>query len=411
MNLTKKEVLIVIILAFMTGLIALSIDMYLPSFKAIATDLGTDMGKVQVSLSVFLGGLALGQLLWGTLSDRMGRKLPTIIATVIYCIASLLVLTTTSIEQIWFYRFVQAFCGSAGMVIARAVVTDYFEKERTTGIFSVLTLITGVAPIVAPIMGNSLLELGGWHTVFIAMGILGALTTLLVAFMLPETHKTQKKPANYVKKERTVLGSYLHVLRNKQFFVYMLIGSVTYGALMVYISNSPFLIMEKGGFTGTQYSLIFALNAVGMMLGAFIVNPLLKRISIRRLVQYACVAQTVIAILLIFAVTSDLPILPILVLLFFFLLLIGLLSPTTTDLALEPFHNDSGTASAAFGFMQQAFTFLLSGFVGLIQNNSIIPMATTLLVCAFIAMASSVMPVKKKELDKQLIHSNKNNKL
>ena len=392
MNLPKKEVLIVIILSLMTALVSLSIDLYLPAFKAIAEDLGTNMGKVQISLSVFIAGLGIGQLLWGTLSDRLGRKIPTIIATVFYCIASLLVLTAKSIEEIWFYRFIQAFCGSAGMVIARAVVTDYFDKTRTTSIFSLLTLVTGIAPIVAPIIGNSLLEAGGWHTVFIAMGILGALTTVLIAFYLPETHLRKDKPVKHIKKKRSVLGSYLHVLRNPQFVRYMLIASLSIAAMMVYISNSPFLIMEIGGFTGTQYSIIFGINALGMMFGTYLVNPLTKRISAKALIRLTSASQITITGLMVFSVLNELPIITVLILIFLFLISIGIILPATTNLALEPFHNDSGTASALFGFTQQVFTFALTAINGLVQNNSAMPMVLTLLVCAIVSMISSFVP-------------------
>lgn len=401
MNLSKKEVFIVIILSLMTALVALSIDLYLPSFKAIAEDLDTNMGKVQISLSVFIAGLGIGQLLWGTLSDRFGRKIPTIVATVIYCIASLLVLTSQSIEEIWIYRFIQAFCGSAGMVIARAVVTDYFDKTRTIGIFSLLTLVTGIAPIVAPIIGNLLLEAGGWHTVFVAMGVMGALITVLIAFYLPETNLRKSKPITDEKKGRSVVGSYLHVLRNPQFVRYMIIASLAMAAMMVYIANSPFLIMEIGGFTGTQYSAIFGINALGMMLGTYLVNPLTKRINAEGLTRIISISQIVITGLMVFSIQYGLPIMIVLILIFFFLVSIGIISPVTTNLALEPFHNDSGSASALFGFTQQVFTFTLTAITGLIQNNSAMPMALTLLVCAITSILFSFRPAGEKEIKQE----------
>jgi DHA1 family bicyclomycin/chloramphenicol resistance-like MFS transporter len=196
MKLTRKELIIVVILALLTALEALSIDLYLPAFQAISEDLKTDIGKVQISLSVFLGGFAVGQLLWGPLSDRFGRKWPLVIAITIYTISSVLVIAVSSIEELWLCRFMQAFSGSAGVVIARAVVTDIFDKKRTTSIFALLAMIIGVAPIIAPSIGNLLLEHGDWHNVFIAMTMLGAVAFLSVIFFLPETlKKTQTESA------------------------------------------------------------------------------------------------------------------------------------------------------------------------------------------------------------------------
>jgi len=402
MKLSSKEILIVVILGLLTAIVALSIDLYLPAFKVIAEDLHTDMGKVQVSLSVFLGGLAVGQLLWGTLSDRIGRKLPLIIAVTIYSIASVLVLTTHSIAELWVYRFLQAFCGAAGMVVPRAIVTDYFDKEKTAKIFSALALISGVAPILAPSIGNLLLGENDWYDIFIAMTVFGVVAVFLVVFFLPETHSPKEKPTAYTKKERSVLASYIHVFQNKQFVIYALIGSLTFSGLMIYISNSPLLIMEKGGFTGTQYSLIFGLNAIGMVAGSYSVGFLMKRFSSKTLVKYASLLQTIIGLLLVACILAVLPLIAILVLLFLFLILTGVLLPTTTDLALVPFHSDSGTASAVFGFSQLAFTFIFSGIIGLTQNNSVIPMAMALLSCATVSLFVQIFQDKKRTANKGL---------
>lgn len=398
MKLSNKEILIVIILSLLTSFIALSIDLYLPAFKSIAEDLNTDMGKVQVSLSVFIGGLAVGQLLWGTLSDRVGRKWPLIIAIIVYSIASILAITANSIEELWLYRFLQAFSGSAGMVVPRAVVNDYFDRAKTAKIFSLLALISGVAPIIAPSIGNLLLGGDGWHTVFVAMAVFGAVAVLLVIFFLPETHSPKEKTTTYTKKERSVLASYIHVFQNKQFVVYTLVGSLTFSALMVYISNSPFLMMEIGGLTGTQYSLVFGLNAIGMVAGNYSVGFLANHFNIKTLVKFASLLQTIFGVFLVACMVAELPLIVILVLLFFSLLVMGIMLTATVTLALEPFHNDSGTASAVFGFFQLGLTFVLSGIIGLVQNNSVMPMALALLSCAVISFGATTV-FKNKAAD------------
>ncbi len=396
MKLTKNELTIVVILALLTALESLSIDLYLPAFQSIADDLKTDIGKVQISLSVFLGGFAVGQLLWGPLSDRFGRKWPIVIAIAIYTVSSILFLYTNSVEELWMYRFIQAFCGSAGVVIARAVVTDLFDKKRTTAIFTLLALISGVAPIIAPSIGNVLLEQGNWHSVFVAMTILGAAATLLVIFFLPETLRKAQNKSIHLAKKRSVVASYLSVFSNRQFVIYTLINCMAFSGLMVYISNSPFLIMEQGGYSGTQYSIIFGINAIGMMMATYAVNFLIKVMSQRQIVKYFSILQVAIGLLLAVGVWANLPVNFMLVMIFLYLLPSGVLFPTTTDLALEFFDNDSGTASAVFGFSQLAVTFIVSAVIGLIQGGSATPMAMALFLCALVSASVSIFAASRK---------------
>jgi DHA1 family bicyclomycin/chloramphenicol resistance-like MFS transporter len=315
---------------------------------------------------------------------------------VIYTIASFGIMKTNSIEQLWFFRFIQAFSGSAGVVISRAVVTDVFEPKRTTGVFALLAVAYGVVPVLAPSLGNLLVEYGSWHNNFIAMGVLGAIFILVVLFGLPETRLKENIALKKPVRKRTVIGSYLHVCQNKQFLVYTMIGSMVYCGVLTYISNSPFLFMEKGGFTGTEYGIILAVNSVGMMVATYSVNFLIKKFTVSRIVKYTSFASLILSAALVVAIWIDLPIFCILVLIFLYLMPLGILFPTTTDLALEPFSNDSGTASAVFGFLQLAITFVVSGLVGLIQNNSAFPMGLALLFCALIGYVFSVIHKKQQ---------------
>ncbi len=199
-------------------------------------------------------------------------------------------------------------------------------------------------------------------------------------------------------KKRSVVGSYLHVFRNKLFVIYTLIGSMAYSGLMVYISNSPFLVMEKGGFTGTQYSLIFGANAVGMLIGTYAVNYLMKLLSLRQIVKYFSIVQVLIGLLLVVVVWANLPVNFMLVLIFLYLLPTGVLFPNTADAVPLSFHKDSGTASAVFGFSQLAVTFIVSAIIGLIQGGSVTPMAMALFCCALAALVFSIFPAAKQSV-------------
>ncbi|RZK92702.1 MAG: Bcr/CflA family efflux MFS transporter [Pedobacter sp.] len=383
-KLTKKEVTITVVLALLTAIEILSVDLYLPAFKAIADDFRASLGDVQLSLSIFLGGFALGQLVWGTLADRFGRKLPIIVGLFLYVVFSLVITSIHNVGMFWLLRFLQAFCGSAGVVIARAIVSDVFDRHKTIKVFSLLGLIMGVTPIIAPSIGNMLLGSGTWHTNFVAMAATGMIVLVLVVLLLPETHLIRNTDANQAHRNK-----YKPIFENRQFITYTLTASMVYAGLLVFVSNSPFLIMEKGQFTGTEYSLIFGLISVGIVFGSYSINYLVKYFDKHVIVKCVALLQALFALFSVIMVLFGAPVPGLLILIFFYLFLLGILLPATADLALEPFRSDSGKASAIFGFVQLAVTFVILTIIGLVQDDSIMPMTVALLMCAVVSLVSS----------------------
>ena len=381
----KKMEIIVLVLSLLAALEPLSIDLYLPAFKDIADNLQVELSEVQLSLSVFLAGFALGQLFWGPLSDQYGRKKPILIAMTLFTLSSLASIYANQIHQLWVIRFLQAFGGCAGVVIGRAVVNDLFDDRYRTKVFSLLTIISGVAPIIAPTLGNLLLKYWHWHGIFNTTSLLGVLSILLVALFLPGKKQAvfspvAPKPSFSV---GCLLKSYVRVTANMPFMIYTIIGCMAYGSLMVYVSNAPYLIMEKGGFSGDTFSIIFAVNAIGLLLGTYIIDFLLKFTSLKRLVRYTIGVQLLLNLLLLGCAVAGSPVIPMLVLIFLNLIPVGLLLPATTSLGLSYFTNDSGTASAFMGFLQLFFTGLLSAAVSYMQNDSVIPMMGGIFFCSF----------------------------
>ncbi|WP_437918003.1 multidrug effflux MFS transporter [Sphingobacterium sp. LRF_L2] len=380
--LNKKQIIIVLILAFLTALEPLSIDLFLPAFVQIADYFQTTEAQVQLSLSTFLGGFAIGQLIWGPLADRYGRKKPLIISLLIFTIASLGCVYVHSIEQLWTMRFIQAIGGCGGIVIARAVVTDYFGKSQTLSIFAILALIMGVAPIIAPIIGNQLIKIGGWEFTFEAMTIFGVIGILASLFYLPET--LVKKNAMQSERKNVVVN-YLAVLKNRQFLIYTLIAGVLNGALMIYIGNAPFLIMKKAGLSGDIFSVIFALNALGMMFSAYLTSALQKKFASKKIVSFASAMMCVFAFIFIILSEAGLSIPILLVVLFFYIFPMGILFPTTTDIAMTPFSgNSSGSASSLFGSIQLGIAFLMTMFFGKLSDGTVFGIGLAFLLSALV---------------------------
>ena len=379
----RKMGIVVLVLSLLAALEPLSIDLYLPAFTDIAESLQVSLSEVQISLSIFLAGFAIGQLFWGTLSDYYGRKNPILAARALYTVSSFASIYVTSIEQLWVIRFLQAFGGCAGVVVGRAAVNDLFVNEQRTKVFSLLVIISGIAPVIAPTIGNLLLKQWHWHGVFNTMALLGAFTILLTWLFLPKSKPVALSGEMNAKKPsvKEMVKGYVRVMKVWPFMVYTIIGCMAYGGLMVYVSNAPFLIMEKGGMSGDTFAIIFAINSLGLMFGTYIINFMLKYMTLKKLVRYTLAVQLLIGTLLIVTAFASTSVIPLLVLVFLNLIPIGLLLPATTSLGLAYFKEDSGSASALMGFLQLFFTGVLSAVVSFLQNDSVVPMMCGLFVC------------------------------
>lgn len=377
-----KQWIVITILALLTALEPLSIDLYLPGFLMISEALSTPVSAVQISLSTFLAGFAIGQLLWGPLADKYGRKKPILISLVIFTAASIACVYVSTIEQLWVARFIQALGGCAGVVISRAIVTDYFDKSRTLKIFALLALIMGIAPIVGPSIGNGVLSVFSWKGLFGTMAGLGIILFLLTLFFLPETHKEKA-----IGTKRNIGKDYFQILKNRKFVVYSVIAGIANGALMIYVANGPFLIMEEGGFSSSAFSIIFAINAFGLMIGSYLTGVLQKYIATNKLVKQALIFMTGASIILLAAMYANIHIIGILIILFFYIFPIGILFPATTELAITPFAdtNNSGTASALFGSIQLALSFVCTILSSFISDGTITAVGLAFFLCNVIA--------------------------
>ncbi len=389
---TWTQWMIIIILSLLTALEPLSIDLYLPGFLMISEAFSTSISSVQISLSTFLAGFAIGQLIWGPLADRFGRKKPIIVSLLIFIVASIACIYVNTIEQLWVVRFVQALGGCGGVVISRAVVTDYFDSSKTLKIFAILALIMGIAPIIAPSIGNGVLQLFSWKGLFSAMTLLGIVLCLLTIFFLPETHKERAAKSN-----ENVFRSYLEILKVRKFVVYSLIAGIANGALMIYVANGPFLIMDKAGFSSNAFGLIFGFNAFGLMIGSYITTLFQKYMSTGRLVKYSLLMMTAVSLLLVGMMYTGVHMNLVLVALFFYIFPIGILFPATTELAITPFTHNSGTASALFGSIQLAVAFICTVISNFISDGSVTAVGVAFMLCSVLAFTIVFTPATNQE--------------
>ncbi|MHC5354538.1 multidrug effflux MFS transporter [Myroides sp. LJL115] len=378
-KISYSEWILVLTLVSLTALGPIAIDMYLPAFPKIAVDLNTSLSKVQISLSTFLAGLAIGQLFWGPISDKYGSKAPIVLSLSIFIISSLACLWVKSIEMMWLYRFLQAFGSSGGVVIARAIVNKRFDKEQTLKIFSILAVVGGIAPILAPIVGNVLIGFFPWRVVFLAMAFF-ALIGIGMTLINLKDHKTQLGSTLDFKK---IIASYLSLFKSRTFITYTSIGSIAFCCLMLYISNAPVLVMEHGKLSSTIFTIVFMVNSVSLMCGSFLTSSILrKKLAPTTILTLATSIQIIAAFMLWLFISLDVWIYLQLIPLPLFILPLGMIFPTATTLALAPFKEQSGTASALFGALQLAFTFFTSVVLNSLNDGYMPLVALTLLCCA-----------------------------
>jgi DHA1 family bicyclomycin/chloramphenicol resistance-like MFS transporter len=275
---------LIVVLGSVNAIGPLSIDMYLPAFPEIARALDTSASAVQLTLTACVAGLALGQLLFGPLSDRLGRRLPLIVAMLTYSLASLLCASASSVGMLIGLRFVQGLAGAGGIVIARAVVRDMSTGAAASRLLSSLMLVTGLGPILAPVVGGQLLALTSWEGIFLLLTVLSGLLALLVVVALPETlpaeRRSQAGPARTVQ----TMGD---LLRDRAFLGYALAGGLTFGALFAYISGSSFVLQRIYGLSPQLFSLAFAMNGLGLIAASQVNAHIVERYGPKRLLRGA----------------------------------------------------------------------------------------------------------------------------
>jgi len=384
MSKNNKQFYLILILGLLTAIGPFSIDMYLPAFPDIAESLHTSVAGVMLSLSSFFIGISAGQLLYGPLLERFGRKKPMYAGLVLYLFASVGCALVTSVHSLIAFRLLQALGGCAGMVAARAVVRDLYEPQRMARIFSSLILVVAVSPIIAPTLGGYITAALGWRYVFAALILLTIILLAGVRLFLPES----KQPdPSFSLKPLPILRNYAGIFKDRQFNTYAFTGAIASAGLYAYISGSPFVFMELFQVTEKQYGWIFAFIALGLISASQVNNLLLRKYSSEQIVRVALLCQALIG--LVMAAVSfrgDAGLLVTIIFIFLFLSCQGFIFPNSSALSLAPFARNAGTASALMGAIQMTIGAGASALVSLWQNNTSFPMSGVMAVCALTAL-------------------------
>ncbi len=367
-----------ILLAMLTALGPLSIDMYLPSLPDIARALDASTGRTQLTVSFYLIGFAAGQIIFGPLSDRYGRRPVLLSALVLYIVSSAVCAVALSIDPLIGARFVQGFGGSGTIVLARAMVRDVYSGARAGRELSLMGSISAFAPIVAPMIGGALQTVFGWRANFVAMSAAAAIALIIAGRLLPETLcRRSNEPLSL----SVLVGGYGAVLRHRSFVAYLGIVTASYAGLFAWISAGSVVLQGIYGLSPLALGFTFAISAAGYMTGATIATRLVLRLGLDRTMGLGVVALAAGGLGLAAAVAAHLESGVWLVLaMALYLAGLGLAMPQAMAGALTPFPNRAGTAAALMGLVQQTAAAVAAAIVGFYLGRSAWPVAGVVLV-------------------------------
>jgi DHA1 family bicyclomycin/chloramphenicol resistance-like MFS transporter len=370
-----------LLVAANTALAPFAIDAYLPAMSVIAEHIAASIHHTELSLSAFLAGFALGQLLFGPLSDRIGRKPVLLSGLVVFLLASLMLATIGSLTELLAWRFVQALGGGACVVNSAAIVRDCFSGREAAKVMSTMAMIMMLAPLIAPMVGSVLLYLADWWLIFVFLAVYAAFLLWLIGTKLPETRATGRPKPSF----RQVLGNYASVLRHREGMGYICAISMSFAGLFAFVTASPFLYLQHFGLSPALYPLVFGANIIVMAASNRINIRLLRYRSPQQNLRLGLSIQLVAAMGLVLMVATGMESLwTVVPLVMLFAGMIGLIAPNAISSLLDHFSHMSATATALLGSLQFSCGALAGVVVGAFEVDSAWPMVLTMLATALV---------------------------
>lgn len=378
----------IIMLGVFTAFAPLSIDLYLPGMPAMEADFGVSAGLVQQSLSLFFVGLAGGQLLYGPLADRFGRRYPLLAGSLIYLAAGLLCALAPSIEWLLAGRLLQGFGAAAGPVIARAIVRDVYAGRRAAQVMSFVILVMTLAPLIAPVVGGWLTTALGWRANFWALVAFAVICLVMLLMALPETHPAERRPRTAL---RHLFAGYLPILRDRAALAYLGAGGMAFAALFAYVAGSPFVYTRVFGVAESNFGYFFALNVIGLLIGNLVNSRLVmhfgQQIMLTAGVLVMATASVSMLVMALAGITEQWLITPAL---FVALGTVGIIAANTVSGLLDRHPRHAGAASALFGVAQFGLGALSAVGVGLVSVGPLLTMTLVMAAAALVATASVI---------------------
>lgn len=384
-------------LGLLSAMGAFSIDMYLPGFPDIARDLHTTVAHITLSITSFFIGISVGQLIYGPLLDKFGRKKPLYIGLIVYLLTSIACAFAPTANALIGIRFLQALGSCAGMVASRALVRDIFPVQENAKIFSLLMLVLALSPIVAPTLGGYVSSAFGWQSIFYILAGIAGSTLLLVYFKMPNGRMPD---ASLSLLPRPIINSFLEVSKVPQFYTYAFAGAIASSGLYAYIAGSPFVFMELYHVSEKQYGWIFAIIAMGLIAASQVNTLLLRKYSSEQIIRVTLFCQCLAGMALVLGnYFHFLGLYSTIFLIWVFLSTQGFAFPNSSALCLAPFTKNAGTASALMGAIQLGIGAVSTALVSIFNNGTAMPMSVVMCCCA--VSSFTVLLIGRKVIARQ----------
>ncbi|WP_051329348.1 multidrug effflux MFS transporter [Geminicoccus roseus] len=375
-----------VILGLLIAVGPFAVDAYLPAFGVIASDFRSDQGVVQLTVLCFVAAVAAGQVIYGPISDAVGRKPPVYAGLGLFVLGSLGCAFAGSIEQLLAWRVVQGLGASAGMVLAIAIIRDLHTGVEAARLLSTAILALSVSPILAPLAGGLLIQVASWRMIFLALTLVAVGVGVLMATSMPETHPHERRARADI---LSILRAYASLFRDRTFLSAVCTGGFAQAALLAYVAGSSFLFITLYGTTPLTYSLIFAGNAATIIGLAQLNATIIQRIGAHRLLTLAVGWFTIMSALMCLVILSGQATLPVaIIMVFLSLATLGMIMPNATMLALEPMGEKAGTASALSGFLQGMLSALATLLVGASFDGTARPMVIVMALSGLCCLMS-----------------------
>ena len=378
------KTLIIFTLGLLATIDPFSIDFYLPTFKDIAHDLHTTINQVSLSISSYFAGMAIGQIVYGPIVDRFGRRRPLYLGLGLFIVSCVLCMTARTVEEIIAYRFLQALTGSVAAVAALAMVRDFFPVKESASIFSTIMLIIGISPLAAPSLGGLVASYVGWQWIFAILIIIVVILAAMVFFFLPPSAPPDTSVSL---KPKPIVTTFWSILRNRQFITFVLTSNFAFAILFVYVTAAPIIYMDHYKLSPKIFGFIFTLLSFGFIGSNRLNMRLLKRFSSNTIFKAGLIFQFTVAVLfLFFELNGWLGMIGTTVMFFLVLSCIGAIGPNGSAIALAPFTNNIGSASALLGFIQIGIAGAISAVTGLINFKTLLPIPMLMLATNVVAV-------------------------
>lgn len=382
MGKNDKTFLITLTLGILTAIGSISIDMYLPAFPVMAAYFNVPMVRIETTVTLFLFGMSFGQLFIGPLSDVWGRKVPLRIGMIIYVVCSICCMLTHSFTLFLALRFIQGLAGSACQVISRALVSDLYAGKNAAHIFTVLQILMGISPIIAPMIGGLLAEASTWKLLFLIMAIISGAGLAGCLTILPDG----KIPAeNRQINIREIRAAYLHCIKSPAFINYAVLRAISNSAAFSFVTASPFVFTQIYLLNRKQFGFLFSAIAVVIIIMGIINTRLLHHFRVKTIIHFAIAIQLVSGLGAIVTLYFDGPFYLLLGFMIAFLSMLGFVLPNATALFLSAVSSFSGAASALIGSMSYLCAFLITSLLSFLHNNTPYPMIATMFFCSLLA--------------------------